>query len=395
MDFQCYIHAVITRNLEWTLQERLKLMPAVALLGPRQVGKTTLARRLAGTNEQSIILDLERPADIQKLSDPIQYLSRHADKCIVLDEVQRMPELFSMLRPLIDEDRRPGRFILTGSAAPELVQGISDSLAGRISYLELTPIGLSELTESISQETHWIRGGFPQALLAINGEASRLWLDDYLQSYIRHDFNELFGVAFSSVLLDRFWRMIAHNHGGVWNSEGYARSLSISAPTVMRYLEYLEGAYMVRRLLPWYVNTGKRLVRSPKVYVRDSGLLHALAGIQDLEHLFGNPLVGLSWEGYVIEQVCQVLPRSISPYFLRTHAGAEADLVLVKAEKPILCAEIKLSDSTKPSRGFYECIKTLGVPKAWCISPSSENYPIGQGVEAISLADAVREVQSL
>ncbi len=386
---------MIVRNLEYLVRERLKTMPAVALLGPRQVGKTTLARKLAGNNDEAILLDLERPADIQKLTDPVQYLSRHTDKCVVLDEVQRMPELFSILRPLIDEDRRPGRFILTGSAAPALVQGISDSLAGRISYLELTPIGLSELPENISQETHWFRGGFPQALLAPGNDAARTWLDDYLQSYIQHDFNELFGVAFSSVLVDRFWRMIAHNHGSIWNSEAYARSLSISAPTVMRYLEYLEGAYMVRRLLPWYVNTGKRLVRSPKVYVRDPGLLHALAGIDDVERLFGNTLVGLSWEGYVVEQICQVLPRSVSPYFLRTHAGAEADLVLVKGEKPILCAEIKLSASAKPSRGFYECLKTLNVPNAWCISPSTERYPMGQGVEAISLAEAVREVQAL
>lgn len=370
-------------------------MPAVALLGPRQVGKTTLARKLASSKEQALILDLERPADIQKMADPMQYLGRHSDKCIVLDEVQRMPELFSMLRPLIDEDRRPGRFILTGSAAPALVQGISDSLAGRISYLELTPIGLSELTTGISQETHWFRGGFPQALLALADDASRTWLDDYLQSYIQHDFNELFGVAFSSVLVERFWRMIAHNHGSIWNSEVYARSLSISAPTVMRYLEYLEGAYMVRRLLPWFVNNGKRLVRSPKVYVRDSGLLHALAGVHDIEHLFGNTLVGLSWEGYVIEQICQVLPRSVTPYFLRTYAGAEADLVLVKGEKPILCAEIKLSNSAKPSRGFYECIKTLGAPKAWCITPSTETYSMGHGIAAISLADALSEVHGL
>ena len=335
------------------IAKRLKEVPAIAILGPRQCGKTTLAKMLATKlKESAIFLDLERPTDLRKLTDPEAFFTLHQDKCVVLDEVQEKPEIFRILRPLIDANRKSGRYILTGSAAPKLVHGVSDSLVGRISYFELTPLNLTELSAKAKYTTHWMRGGYPDALLAKTDARAFQWLSDYVIGYVQQDLNQLFGVAFASALIGRFWRMLANGHGTLWNAETYARSLSISAPTAMRYLEYMEGAFLIRRLLPWYPNTTKRLVRSPKIYVRDSGLLHSLAGISSHDALLGNPLAGLSWEGYVVEQICQLLSPEVQPYFFATHTGAEIDLLLVKGEKPILAAEIKLSNAAKPSRGF-------------------------------------------
>lgn len=383
---------MLKRALEATVLEELRHRPVVAILGPRQVGKTTLARSVAaGLSSRTVHLDLEREVDRRKLADPEAYLSWQQDACVVIDEVQQLPEIFSALRPIVDADRRPGRFLLTGSAAPQMVQGITESLAGRVAYLELAPVNAVELHPSISLQTHWLRGGFPEPLLMPDDAKSAAWHRAFLRSYVERDLAQLFGVSFSAGIVQRFWRMLAASSGSVWNAESYARSLGITAPTVLRYLDFLEAAFMVRRLLPWYVNTGKRLVRSPKVYVRDSGLLHSLAGIDDVEELFGSLTLGSSWESYAVEQICTALPAAISAYFYRTHRGAECDVVLVKAERVLACVELKFSAAAKPSRGFYESVKTLTPRSAWCVSFDGERYPGAEGVTMIGLREFLSE----
>jgi predicted AAA+ superfamily ATPase len=266
---------------------------------------------------------------------------------------------------LIDEDRTPGRFILLGSASPSLVKGVSESLAGRISYMELTGTGLIELPANEDYKKHWFRGGFPNALLA-EDEESKAWLDDFIRSYIERDFGHLFGVDLSPVTLHNFWSMLAHSNGNIWNAEVFARSLGVSSPTVIRYLTFLEGGYITRRLHPWFVNAKKRLVRSPKVYIRDTGILHRLLNISDYDSLLGHPGVGGSWEGYVIEQIYQLKPPGIELFYYRTQAGAECDLVLVKGITPLACIEIKLSNTPTVSKGLLVAVKTY----CPCISTS-------------------------
>jgi uncharacterized protein len=293
---------MITRSLQHFVEQKLKQSPAVAILGPRQVGKTTLARTLAQGEEKTFTyLDIENPRDKAKLQDAYSFLEKLADQCVVVDEIQLMPELFSLLRPLIDQHRIPGRFILLGSASPSLVKGVSESLAGRISYVELTPVGLQELPDGFDRDTHWFRGGFPEALLADNDKEAKEWLDDFIKSYVERDLAYLFGVELVPATLRNFWSMLAHSSGNIWNAETFARSLGITAPTVLRYAGFLEGGYLIRKLQPWFVNAKKRLIKSPKVYIRDTGILHRLLGIPNLADFYGHPAVGASWEGYVIE----------------------------------------------------------------------------------------------
>ncbi|GAB3413105.1 ATP-binding protein [Niabella aquatica] len=366
--------------MEETALKLLKHFPAVALLGPRQVGKTTLAKNLVKRLEKkNIYLDLERPTDQLKLADAEAYLQFHVDKCVIMDEIQYLPQLFSVLRPLIDEKRKPGRYLLTGSASPELVKGVSESLAGRIAYTELPPVGLTELPKTISQQRHWFRGGFPDSLTAKTDVLSRQWLDHFIKSYIERDLNLFFRVTLNPLIVRRFWQMLAYNNGGVFNAGNFARALGITNPTVQRYLDHLEGAFLIRRLQPWFANINKRLVRSPKIYIRDSGLLHRLAQVNTMEELRGNVLIGASWEGYAIEQIVQLLPETLSPYFYRTHNGAELDLLLIKRNKPYAAIDIKVSTSAQPSRGFYESINALKPAKSFIISPLGEAYPAANG----------------
>lgn len=384
---------MISRALQVVIEERLGLVPAVAILGPRQVGKTTLAKLIAKESEQkAVYLDLENPRDAVKLTDAFTYLENLRDVCVILDEVQLRPDLLSILRPLIDEERRPGRFILLGSASPALVKGVSETLAGRISYQELTPVGLQELPGDISQNTHWFRGGFPNALLAKRSEESRLWLDDFIKSYIERDLGNLFGVDLASILLRNFWSMLAHANGNIWNAETFARSLGVTAPTVMRYMNFLEGGYLVRRLQPWFVNAKKRLIKSPKTYIRDTGILHRLLNIDSHDELLGHPGVGASWEGYVIEQIYQRIADRFNLFFYRTQAGAECDLVIVDGITPVACVEIKLSNSPTVSKGYINCIQDLEPKHRYIITPSSEMYTIGNEITVLSLKEFLNTV---
>ncbi|WP_231425411.1 ATP-binding protein [Pedobacter sp. Leaf250] len=373
---------IVTRNLAQQLRDRLKKSPAIAILGPRQVGKTTLAKQL---EDHYIYLDMENPRDIAKLQDAYTFLENLEDQTVIIDEVQLLPELFSLLRPLIDAKRTPGRFILLGSASPELVKGVSESLAGRISYNELSPIGLTELPKSIGYEEHWFRGGFPESLLSETGDLSKAWIDDFIVSYVERDLAKMFGVDLAPTLLRNFWSMLAHLNGNLFNGESFARSLGVSAPTVNRYLDFLEGGYLIRRLQPLFVNAKKRLVKSPKTYIRDTGILHRLLNIPSYNELFGNPAIGASWEGYVIEQIYQLKTKQTELFFYRTQTGAECDLVLVQGIKPLACIEIKLSNAPTVSKGFISCAKDLEPKYKYIITPKSETYKTSNEITVTNL----------
>jgi len=359
----------------------MRQYPAVAILGARQVGKTTLAKQIAASQKRPFLyLDLENPLDVRRLEDPFTFLSANKDKCIIIDEVQTIPSLFAVLRSIIDAGRRNGRFILLGSASPQLVKGVSESLAGRIAYRELTPISFIELPERISRDKHWLRGGFPSPLLARNDRAATEWMSGFVRSYVERDLSFLFGVELTGNIIRRILSMLAHINGSVWNAEMIARSLGITAPTVNRYIDFLEGAFLVHRLPAFYVNTRKRLVKAPKIYIRDSGLLHQLSGVSNMHSLKGHPVIGSSWEGYIIEQVNQLKPAGTDLYYYRTQAGAECDIVLAKGIHTIACAEIKLNNAPHISKGNFQSIADLKTKKNFVIVPDIEEYKTKEGI---------------
>ena len=379
---------MIHRHLTQTLLKRLGQSPVVALLGSRQVGKTTLARDL-DVGKPAHYLDLERPSDVAKLADPELYLSGQAGRLVILDEVQRMPELFPVLRGLVDERRRAGeksgQFLLLGSASPELLRQSSETLAGRISYLELCPLQLLELPEPDGAlPQHWERGGYPESFLAADAETSLQWREDFINSYVERYLPQQ-GITSTPMVLRRFCSMLAHQQGAAINLSKVAGSLGIDGKTARRYLDLLEGLYLVRSLRPWSRNAGKRLVKSAKVYWRDSGILHALAGLASLEHVLGHPLCGASWEGYCIEQILNLLPKGATASHYRTHAGAEVDLVLEQPDGRILAVEIKRTLSPKVTPGLIESMDTLGSQKGFIVIPEGEPYPLSKTVTAIGL----------
>lgn len=375
----------------WTLlQEYLDLFPAVGIVGPRQVGKTTLVQNLTLEKER-IYLDLEKSSDRAKLSDPELFLKTHEDKTVILDEIQMMPELFAELRGLIDEKREPGRFIILGSASPELIRKSADSLAGRIGYLELTPFHLGEM-EYDDKDQLWIRGGFPLSYLAASERSSRLWRENFIKTYIERDLG-LLGLNTDPYLVERFWRMLAHAQGGLLVSENFAKALGVSRPTVNKYLEFLHGSFMVRLLQPYFPNVKKRLVASPKVYIRDSGILHSLTGIDTYEDLINQLLVGNSWEGFVIEQICNVLGDDYEYYFYRTHQGAECDLLLVRSGKVKYAVEIKNTLSPKISKGFRISMEDTKAENGILLSRIQESYPLDANIQAMGLGEFLHTVE--
>ena len=378
---------MIDRNLHTLLAERLRQQPAVVLLGPRQVGKTTLAREVAASTPNALFLDLEREADRARLARPDLFLPRHRDRLVILDEVQTLPELFATLRPEIDADRRPGRFLLLGSASGALLRQSAESLAGRVAYLELTPFLLDEVAidpkATVQAASLWLRGGFPRSFLAANDADSIAWRTDFLETFLARDLPQL-GVTIPAETLRRFWRMCAHLHGQLFNASQLGSALGgVAHTTVGRYLDLLVDALMLRRLPPYAANIGKRLVKSPKVYVRDSGLLHALLGISSPEGSSGHPVAGLSWEGFVIEQVLAAAPGLATAGFYRTSAGAELDLVVEHAGKRV-GYEVKLSSAPTVSRGFWNACEDLGLERAYVVAPVLDPYPLAANVEVIS-----------
>lgn len=368
-------------------QEYLSIFPAVGLLGPRQVGKTTLVKNLT-LEKESLYLDLEKASDRAKLIDPELFLKAHAEKTVILDEIQLMPELFSELRSLIDEQREPGRFILLGSASPDLIRKSADSLAGRIGYLELTPFYLGEIDSDELQKL-WIRGGFPLSFLAKSERESQLWRQNFIKTYLERDLAQI-GLSTDPRLVERFWMMLANAQGGIWNAESFAKALGITRPTVNRYLEFLEGSFMVRVLAPFHQNIKKRLVKSPKVFIRDTGLLHALTGIDSMDALSNLLLIGPSWEGFVIEQIIATYGDEFEYYFYRTHQGAGCDLVLVKNGVVKTAIEIKNTLSPKLSKGMQISMEDTGAEKGVIICRIEDGYPLSEKVRAIGLKEFLR-----
>jgi predicted AAA+ superfamily ATPase len=357
--------------------------PAVALLGPRQCGKTTLARDFIDSRaDGGIYLDLERPRDLARLADPDLFLSSYRDRLVCLDEVQRLPGLFPVLRSLIDDDPRSGRFLLLGSASPELVQQGAESLAGRLAMIDLSPLTYAEAVPAASDmETHWVRGGFPRSLLARDEAASVRWREEFIRSFLERDLG-LLGIRTSPEAMGRFWRIIAHHHGQLLNLSTLANSLDVSHPTVRARVDEMVGAFMLRLLPPFTSNLGKRLVKSPKVYVRDSGLLHALLDITDRHALFGHPAFGASWEGYVIEQAL-ALARGWRASFFRTASGLELDLVLERGNRRI-AFECKASSAPTVAKGFWTALEDLGIEEAYLVAPIAEPWPLEKRVRVIA-----------
>jgi uncharacterized protein len=384
----------IERSLYPKLLESLKTFPVVGLVGPRQVGKTSLARQLvaelAQSNQSAVMLDLERPSDLAKLTEPELFLEPLANRLVVLDEVQLRPDLFPVLRALVDARRTPGRFLILGSAAPALIQHSSETLAGRVEFLELAPLNLAEIASNEASngvsaaQNLWSRGGFPDSYLARSDAASMRWREAFVRSYLERDIPQL-GIRISAATLRRFWLMLAHYHGQLWNASTLAGSLGVSAPSVRHYLDILESTFMVRVLQPYSANLGKRLVKSPKVYLRDSGLLHALLNLPDHNALLGHPVLGASWEGWVIEQILALAPDGTRPYFYRTASGNELDLLLELPGGALRAIEIKHSAAPKVGKGFNEALDALKLDKGFVIAPVDAAYPLSQRAQVLPL----------
>jgi len=369
--------------------ELLGFFPVVAIVGPRQVGKTTLAKDLlTRMGREAVYLDLENPEDEAKLTDPVLFFKTNVDRCVVLDEIQRMPQLFPVLRSMVDMHRQPARFLLLGSATPDLIRNSSESLAGRISYRELTPFNLTEVDHETRDDMlrHWFRGGFPDAYLAPSDRMTVQWHAGFIQTYVERDLPML-GLDIDRTMIRKLWTMVAHIHGNVLNMSDLGRSLGVTSVTVKKYLAFLEGAFLIRQLQPWYVNLGKRLVKAPKVYVRDSGALHRLLGIASADALQMHPSLGASWEGYAIEQVIQLLPDDTEPYFYRTHEGAECDLVLVRSGQPLAGIEVKYTSAPKMTKAITQSFTDLGTVKNFIITPDTDDYPLTENVRVSKLAD--------
>ena len=380
---------MISRTLHNAIVTPLKKYPVVGLLGSRQVGKTTLAKSVReAVARDAIYLDLELPSDWNKLHDSELYLRQFSETLVIIDEIQRMPSLFPVIRALVDQNRVGGRFLILGSASPDLLRRSSESLAGRIIYHELTPFNLYE-TDSDQIERLWLRGGYPESYLADNDEESFVWRESHIKTYLEMDIPQL-GIRIPSVQLRRFWTMLAHSHGQLWNGNKIAGSIGVSAPTVRHYLDILENTFVVRRLLPYHANVKKRLIKSPKVYIRDSGLLHTLLRIGNFDDLQGHPVLGSSWESFVIEQIIGLLPNHREVYFYRTNAGAEIDLVFFDKKNKPVAIEIKYSLSPAVSRGYWNACEDLSCKKGFIIYPGNERYPVGRNVFAMPVRELAR-----
>ena len=374
------MHTYINRVVEKELNRSLARSPAVAILGPRQCGKSTTAKLLLNSIP-SVYLDLQDRIDRNKLAEPELFFDRHRDKLICLDEIQLLPEFFSILRSEIDKDRRPGRFLILGSASRDLIKQSTESLAGRISYTELTPFLLKEISDISSWSDLWLRGGFPDSVLADSDTGSFDWRLDFIRTFMERDIPNL-GFNIPVPVIERLWLLLAHYHGQTVNYHKLAGAADISIPTLKKYLAILEQTYMVRMLPPALTNLKKRLVKSPKIYLRDSGILHALLDIEEYDYLLVNPIAGASWEGFVIENIIAQYNRW-KPSFIRTSNGAEIDLVLERAGRCHVF-ECKLSKAPKPSRGFHEIVDSMQPESAWVIAPVDEPFEIKKGIVVCS-----------
>lgn len=392
------IARMIKRKLTENLLEALTYSPAIALIGPRQVGKTTLALEAAKASQQPYIyLDLESEIDRAKLAQAELYLSDQADKLVILDEIHRLPGLFPLLRGQIDRNRREGRrarqYLLLGSASLDLLKQSGETLAGRIAYLELAPFNLREAA-AYPVEQLWVRGGFPESFLARSEAISHRWRLDFIRTYLERDIPQ-FGPRIAAETLRRFWIMLAHHQGGLLNTAQFARNLGVDGKTAAAYLDLLVDLLLVRRLPPWHANLGKRLVKSPKVYVRDTGLLHALLSIPDKETLLSHPVIGASWEGFVVENLLNAAPEGVQGHFYRSSGGAEIDLLLAWPNGDLWAVEIKRSLTPKVERGFHSACADLKPVRKLVIYPGAESYRLAEDVQAMSLAGAIEAMSGV
>ena len=387
---------MVKRHAKATVVSRLRDFPGVVLLGPRQVGKTTLAREIAKQRgHRAVYLDLERPADRNRLHDADAYLRAQAGRLVVIDEIHRLPGLFEILRGIIDDRRaaghRTGQFLLLGSASLDLMRQAGESLAGRVAYVELAPVTASELPRGAGVDRLWVRGGFPQSLLARTDAKSLAWREQFVRSYLERDV-PMFAPRLPAETVGRLWGMLAHAQGSLLNQARLASSLGVSAPAVTRYVDFLADLLLVRRLPPWSGNLGKRLIRSPKTYLRDAGVLHALLGLERLDDVLGHPVAGPSWEGFVIENlICAAGSRRL-PMFFRTERGAEIDLVFERGGRVETAIEIKRTSAPTVSKGFRIGCGDLRPKAAYVVHGGDGTWPMGGDVTAISLTGMMRRL---
>ena len=374
----------IERKIRTSIERSLKEYPVVGIVGSRQAGKTTLAKHIkSNLKAKAIYLDLELPSDFNKIRDAEIYLNQYSDHLVILDEIQCQPLLFPLIRALVDKNKKAGRFLILGSASPQLKRQAAESLAGRIIYHELTPFDLQEVDYKKMRRL-WLRGGYPKSFLTVSDEESMIWREAFIKTYLERDIPQL-GIRIPAIQLRRFWTMIAHAQGQLWNASQMANNMGISAPTVRHYLDILDDTFVVRQLQPYYANIKKRLIKSPKVYIRDTGLLHSLLGNSTLDALYGHPAVGSSWEGFVIEQIIGILPRGWQFFFYRSSSGAEIDLLLINNKKAAIAVEIKYSLSPQAAKGFWSSYRDLNCRKGFIVYPGNETYPLEKDVFALPL----------
>jgi len=386
------MQALIERYLADTIKRRLQNNPAVAILGPRQCGKTTLAGQIVKSFKQSVYLDLENPGDLAKLDDPLAFFSLHNNDLVCLDEIQRAPELFTALRSIIDTRGRNGQFLILGSAGRDLIRQSSESLAGRIAYLDLNPFLLFEVEAAHKGDIRelWLRGGFPRSYLATNADISFEWRQDFIRTFLERDIGML-GFRMSPARLGRFWKMCAHIHGSLLNASKLADSLGVSSHTIRSYVDLLEHTFMVRLLLPDATNLKKRLVKSPKLYIRDSGILHALLDIRTHDDLLSHPVLGVSFEGFAMENIL-AFAKNYEPSFYRTSAGAEIDLILRRGGRT-LAFELKSSTVPRVSKGFWNALEDISPDEAYVVAPVKESYPMKGEVMVSPLQEITAKLQ--
>ncbi|MCZ0932281.1 MAG: ATP-binding protein [Oligoflexia bacterium] len=389
---------MIPRIITDKVKQALKYQSAVALVGPRQVGKTTLAHQIA-KEYKALYLDLEDQNDRNRLSDPVLFFESMEDRLVILDEIHRVPELFSTLRGVIDKGRRKqkgrGRFLILGSAGIDLLKQSGESLAGRIAYIDMTPFSPLEIERNRKAcEKLWLRGGFPNSYLAENNRESMILRKDFIRTYLERDV-PLFGSRVPSASLERLWTMLSHNQACLLNASKLAQALGVSAQSVTRYIDLLSDLFLVRRLPPYHANIGKRLVKSSKVYIRDSGFVHTLLGLESLEQLMGHPVVGRSWEAFVIENLLSIRPWRSPAFFYKSSAGAEIDLLIEHKDQTLWAIEIKRSLSAKIERGFYQACADLKPIRSFIVYAGEERYPVSDKVEAIGLYEMAQELRNL
>ncbi len=377
---------IVDRTVQIELEESLEEFPVVALLGPRQCGKSTLAKRLLSLKPNTVYLDLESPRDLAKLQEPELFFLQHQGELICLDEIQRLPEVFPVIRSIVDRNRSNAQFLILGSASRELIAQSSESLAGRVAYIELAPLSYDEInrdkSNSISLEQFWFRGGFPDSLLARSDKASIRWRENFIRTFLEKDIPQL-GFRIPASTLHRFWQMCAHSQGQILNSSKLGGALGVSHTTLRSYVDLLEETFMLRILQPYTPNLKKRLVKSPKVYIRDSGILHTLLSIDSYDEMMGHPVFGVSWESMAIETIIARHP-DWEPFFYRTATGTEIDLVLVRGDKKI-AFEFKASTAPKLSKGFWNALDDLGIDQAWVVAPVDSPYPLDKIVSVTGL----------